>query len=262
MKVITLTAVFALFPMLLAQTLAAEKTYKMVGTEYPPFTFTDPATGTPAGFAVDLAKAMCTKSARTVSVELHPWKRAESMLAANPGTIAFMARTEAREHQYRWIGPVYRRRSYLWALASSNRAEQARKGELGTLTVSVVRGYASLDELRKTGIAERNISEATDDAQNLKKLLAGRVDLIPANDLVLAWKLRAEGIPPETLVALFDITSPDSNEYYFGIHRNADDTEVSLLQNALDNLRQSGEFDRLLAAYPIILRQGTQGAVK
>jgi len=255
MKVLALTALLVYCPMLLLHTAASEKTYAMVGTEYPPFTYSDPETGKPAGFAVDLVMAMGEKTNSTVSVELHPWKRAEAMLGADRKTIAFMARTEAREGQYRWIEPVYPRKTYLWALASSKLEEKARKGDLGNLTVSVVRGYASLDELRKIGIADFNISEATDDAQNLKKLIAGRVHLIPANDLVLAWKLRTEGIPGEKLIPLFDITAPDAKEFYFAMNRDAEESEARKLQNALDSLRKSGEFDRLLAAYPAIKRK-------
>lgn len=225
------------------------ETLQVVGTEYPPFTYTNPEDGKPAGFSFDLLRAMFAELKIDATFTLYPWKRAETMLAEEPNTLAFLARTEPRETLYHWVGPVYPRALYLYRLTSRPEVALNTIDDVKPYKVGVVRGFASITEVTKAGVPESNLEEVADDALNIKKLFEHHVDLIPNNDLVLASRLRQEEHSFSEVEKAFVITPEGASYFYFGLSKATDAQLVQKLQQAFDQLKQDGGYERILHQY-------------
>ncbi len=227
---------------------AFAETIQVVGTEYPPFTYTLPD-GKIGGFAFDLLRTMFDQLKIDATFTLYPWKRAETMLSENPNTLAFLARNEKREALYHWVGPVYPRALYLYRLKSRPEVQLNAVEDVTPYRIGVVRGYSSIAEILNAGVPQANLEEVSNDTLNIKKLFERRIDLLPNNDMVLANLLRQEGHTLDEVEKAFVITSEGKNDFHFGLSKATDAQLAQQLQQALEALKQSGEYDKILQQY-------------
>ena len=228
---------------------ANAETIQVVGTEYPPFTYTNPQDGKPGGFALDVLHAIFDELKIEANFALYPWKRAEIMLTEEPNTIAFLARTEKRESLYHWVGPVYPRALYLYRLKARPEVQLNVIEDVKPYKVGVVRGYASITEITESGVPQSNLEDVANDTLNLKKLFEYHIDLVPNNDLVLASLLRREGHTFDEVEKAFVITPEGKSYFYFGINKATDEQLVQQLQQVFEALKQNGRFEQILQQY-------------
>lgn len=222
---------------------------QVVGTEYPPFTYTSPENGKPTGFALELLQTMFEDLSLDSRMELFTWKRAEVMLTDNPNTLAFLARTEKRETLYKWVGPVYPRTLYLYRLKSRPELQLNTIDDVKPYKIGVVRGYASVTEVLNAGAPQSSLDEVSADSLNIKKLFTHRIDFLPNNDMVLAHLLRQEGYSFDQVERAFVITAEGQSYFYYGLNKATDDMLVQKLQQALDTLKSDGRYDAMLQRY-------------
>ena len=111
------------------------------------------------------------------SVHLYPWARAYDMALKEPSVLIFLiARTPAREQQFRWAGEIMKIQYHLYRLKS-------RKLDISTLesakayTIGVMRDDVRQQYLRSKGFERLVVSAQPLD--NFRKLLRGQVDLVP-----------------------------------------------------------------------------------
>src|SRR5215510_13152422 len=78
-------------------------------TDYPPFNFTGPD-GNPAGFNVDLARALCDEIKVTCTIQMRRFETLVDAIASNRGdaAIASMAMTPALRARVDFTDPYYR----------------------------------------------------------------------------------------------------------------------------------------------------------
>ena len=111
------------------------------------------------------------------SVHLYPWARAYDMALKEPNVLIFLiARTPAREQQFRWAGEIMKIQYHLYRLKS-------RALDISTLesakayTIGVMRDDVRQQYLRSKGFERLVVSAQPLD--NFRKLLRGQVDLVP-----------------------------------------------------------------------------------
>ena len=110
-------------------------------------------------------------------VHLYPWARAYDMALKEPNVLIFLiARTPAREQQFRWAGEIMKIQYHLYRLKS-------RALDISTLesakayTIGVMRDDVRQQYLRSKGFERLVVSAQPLD--NFRKLLRGQVDLVP-----------------------------------------------------------------------------------
>lgn len=202
----------------------------------------------PRGFAVELLRAMAAEAGLPLEISVMPWTRAVQMAAATRDSLLFsLTRLPARETQYAWVGPIGPRRILIYALASRPglRLDDVRRP--GGLRIGVVRNSAAALQLAALGLEESQLEFSQDDAANLRKLLAGRMDAIVLLDWAAAWNLRELGLPYATLRPLQEFDT--AHAYWFGLRPDTDPALLATLQSALDRLRQDGRVEALRQRY-------------
>ena len=109
-------------------------------------------------------------------VKILPWSRALVYSKIRPNTLIFpIARTEERENDYIWIGKVFPADYRLYKLKNRvdvivNTLEDAKEYRIGVNNNNVIHRYLFSKGAEK-------LEAVNSDAQNLKKIMHGRLDL-------------------------------------------------------------------------------------
>ncbi len=213
----------------------------------PPLNYATPAGA--AGFSVDLLRLMASEAGLSLDIQVQPWVRAKRSAGEASNTVLFsLARLPERESQFQWLGPISERRIVIYRLSKRSDIDYAGLQRLQGLRLGVVRESTAAKRLLNAGLKpEADIEWALDDVSNLRKLLAGRMDLLVMLDWAAAWNLRQHQLPFATLTELATLDSRLS--YWYGLHPKIDPSTKQRLQAALDRLKRDGRYAALRAQY-------------
>lgn len=205
--------------------------------------------GEARGFSTELLKLMAAEAGLPLRVQVLPWQRSVQEAARRADSVLFsLTRTPERETQYRWVGPISPRRILVYRLNHRTDVRPQSLKELKGLRVGVTRDSAAGRQLIADGLRpEVELELATDDATNLRKLLAGRMDLIVMLDWAAAWHLRELKLPYATLTPVLPMDVDKS--YWYGLPADSDPALARRLQAALDRIRRDGRYERLRQHY-------------
>lgn len=203
----------------------------------------------PQGFSVELLRLMAAGAGLALEIQVLPWQRAMQMAEAQPASVLFsLTRTPEREAQFQWVGPIAQRRVLIYRLASRSDLKLSQLGDLGNARIGVVRESAADRQLQAAGLKPGvELEQGLDDATNVRKLLAGRMEYVALLDWAAAWNLRQHKLPYDTLYAVMEHDTTKS--YWYGLRPDADPALVRRLQAELDTLKRDGRYERLRQRY-------------
>lgn len=213
----------------------------------PPLNYLDESG--PQGFSVELLRLMSAGVGLPLELQVLPWQRAMQQAESQPGSVLFsLTRTPEREAQFQWVGPIAPRRVLLYRLASRTELKLSQLDELGTARIGVVRDSAADRHLQSLGLKPGvQLELGLDDATNVRKLLAGRMEFAVLLDWAAIWNLRQLHRPDDTLQPVLELEV--SRSYWFGLRPDADPALVRRLQAELDALKRDGRYDKLRQRY-------------
>ncbi|MBC3349768.1 ABC transporter substrate-binding protein [Pseudomonas sp. SWRI196] len=194
------------------------------------------------GIAVDIVREIFKRADINYSLTLRfPWERIYKLALDNPGYGVFVtARLPEREKLFKWVGPIGPDDWIMLAKADSkislDSLEQARQYRIGAY-----KGDAIAETLAKQGL---NPIVVLRDQDNARKLVNGQIDLWATGDPAGRYLAREEGVSDLKTVLRFN-----SAELYLALNKNVPDDVVARLQAALDELRQEGAVDAIMARY-------------
>lgn len=203
--------------------------------------------GEAQGFSTELLRALALRAGLSLEIQVLPWPRAVAMAASDRKSVLYtLTRTAAREDQYRWVGPIAKRRIVLYRLAGRTEVRAAGLADLPRLRTAVARESATAKMLAERGFGAY-LDAALDDDATMRMLIARRVDAVAMLDFAAAWHSARQGPGFRALQPLF--TLDDAHEYYFGLHKDAPAELAERLQRAFEALRRDGELEQLTRRY-------------
>ncbi|PZU88782.1 MAG: ABC transporter substrate-binding protein [Shinella sp.] len=218
----------------LATSVSAE-TIRFTTEDYPPYNYRQGNGYTGAGYkqVIELMKYV----EADYTVELMPWARAFALAEAEANTCVFTtAHIPERNDRFKWVEPLAIDRNFMIARKESG-VEVANDEQAKRYVVGTQRDDYTQDLLERNGFPK--IDLATDLDLTLKKLVAGRIDLMPISEKFY-MKLKKEGKPVEaqyvfsrqTFSIACNINFPEQ------LHRT--------MQEALNRIMADGTQARLL----------------
>lgn len=211
----------------------------------PPLNYEE--SGEVRGFGADLLRALAQRAGLSLEMQVLPWPRAVAMAAGDRQSVLFtLTRTPVREAEYRWIGPIAKRRIQLFRLAQRSEVQVRSLEDMQHIRTAVARESATAKALAEQGLGP-HLDAALDDEATMKMLIARRVDAVAMLDFAAAWHSARQGPGFRALQPL--ITLDDSREYYFGLNKDAPEELVSRVQRAFESLRRDGTLDELRRRY-------------
>lgn len=210
--------------------------------EYPPFNYTND-NGQLTGFSVEVVEEIMQRLGYKQPVEVLPWSRAYNLTQKREGMVLFsMTRSEAREKMFKWVGPLVPNKSVFWGLADREydikNVEDAKKYKIGAYKDDA-------DEIKLKELGFPHLESVIKDDLNVKKLLAGKIDLWiggdPAN--LLTAKKHGAGDKVKRVFIL------EETQMYIAFNLDTPDEEVNKWQAELDKLKEGGFYDQVWKKY-------------
>jgi len=220
-----------------APCLAQELT--LITEEWSPFNFT--FHGTPTGSSVQVVEEIIRRLGRTERVQSMPWARGYKLALTKPNTVLFSTtRIPEREDLFHWVGPVNTVKTGFYALSGSGvrpkTLDDARR-------VGAIATYK--DDVREQmllGLGFTNLDSSKSARSNLKKLLAGRVDLWIFDNIGMIMVTRQLGTKPGTIEQVLPFG--EFNQY-IAFSRSTPLSIVQQWQKTLDGMKADGTFQRI-----------------
>ena len=230
-------------------TLSYAQEVKIVTEEYPPYNYIDTENGEVTGVNTDVVRAILDRLAQTYEINVNPWARSYDLALEQPNVMIYsIVRTEQREDLFKWVGEIAPIDFYLIALkegVSVNSLEGAKSYMVGTVRDDVIEQYL-IEQGFEVGV---NIDRTSSHVSNLKKLVAGRIDLIAVSDLTAAYQLKQLGYNPEQVLGEKLLLETISVPLYMGFNLGTPDETVAKYQQALDALKLDGTYEQIVNAY-------------
>ncbi|WP_411032918.1 substrate-binding periplasmic protein [Shinella sp. BYT-45] len=234
MKTLLLTLCLSLAP--LSAPLA--ETLHFVTEEYPPFNYSE--NGRITGIAVEQVEAIARAAGIDHTIEIMPWARAFATAEKQPMHCVFTTGyNRDRARRFAWVNPLLKDTMVLLKRKDGSKGPASMEEALG-MKVGSQRGDFGAEALEDLGFED--IDLAADIDLSVRKLLSGRIDLLPTS-VKTYENLVKQGQPVEKAMLMA------GQIYGIACHRQTPPDLIARLQAELDKLIASGGQDRIFTAY-------------
>ncbi len=203
--------------------------------------------GQAQGISVDIVNALVTCTSVSGEIVHLPWARAVRETHNNPNIVlTSVLRTPEREQQFQWLGTIDTARASLIGLHHQREAPLDSIDQAKDSIVATIRGYGSASYLAEQGFVEgQNLVLVSQPEQLWALLFKGRVDYVTSNALTGKYEVSSLDLDPNQLRTVLDIDELALPlEMATGLTTDSD--TVALLTKALKQLKQTGEYHRIL----------------
>lgn len=227
-------------PMAYAQTIQAV-------TETTPYTYLKE--GRVVGSATEVVeKTLLAAGLWDHQVKLYPWARSYDMALNTPNVLIFLiARTAAREQQFKWAGEIIKIQYHLYRLRSRDDVSVSKLTDAKKYIIGVMRDDVRQQYLQSKGFTRLAVSAQWID--NFNKLINRQVDLLPlteddASSLCEKAQFNCSGL--EQVLTLDEA----STGLYMAYSNATPDEVVSKTRAAFSKLKEEGLVSRLMNRKP------------
>lgn len=217
---------------------ASAETVHFTTEEYPPYNFREG--NEYRGLGYEQVVALMKEAGIDYTIEMMPWARAIALAESEPLYCVFTtAHIAERNTRFKWVEPLAIDRNVMVAREGSG-IKAVTIAEAREYVVGTQRNDYTQQLLERNGFPK--IDLATDLDLTLKKLLSGRIDMMPISERYYL-QLREEGHPLEKRFVL--------TEQKFSVACNVNFPEdiIRKMQAGLDKLIADGTQKALLTKY-------------
>ena len=180
------------------------------------------------------------------TIELYPWPRGYKMLESQKNIALFAtSRTPHRENLFKWAGPIADNEVNLYKLKSRADIQATALDDLKKYSVGGGRKDQKSQYLVSQGFELLRVDE---DKQNIRKLFAGRVDVIPYAATRLKYDVKQLGFDPEQIDMIWTLNAI-STQIYIAFSASTDDSVVAKFQAGFDAIKMQGIQQAILTKW-------------
>ena len=232
----------------LALRAAAAPALTVVTEDFAPYSYQQD--GKISGYATDVVRELLARARLDYDLGMYPWARAYLIAKSRPNVLIYsIVRTPEREAQFQWIAQLAPRSVYVYKLAARSDIQLKSVADLRAYRIGANRGDIVEEQLRLLGL---QADLAAQDEFSLRKLLAGRVDVMVASEPMIKPLCASLGVPLSTLERTMVI--PGVSSYYLAASKGTPAATVRLLRAEFDKLKNTDFLQRTAANYALTLR--------
>ncbi len=207
----------------------------------PPLAFEDNS-GKKTGFSFEVAEELQRRVGNTIEIRVLPWARAYKYCLEDSNVSLFTAsRNKDRENKFHWIMHLTTRRSAFFAKKGSPLVITSMEDAKKVKAIGVVRNGNRYKYLVARGFF--NFQIVNREKQNVRKLLAGRIDLIFQSSIEAASNLKQSGETFDKVESKYTVFQNDS---YIMMSKNGTPmSTVKKWQAAARNMKKDGTFGKI-----------------
>ena len=235
-----------LIAFMLCQLNAEDTPFSVFTEELHPLAYTEKEVN--KGITIDITKALFKEAGLDHNIYSFPWARSYHLVQQEKNSFVVpIIRSQKREKLFHWIGPLISFKSYFYKLKKRKEINLQSWDELKHYRIGVVNQYNSHQLLLQYDKdKEIFIDTANSKSSNLKKLIHGRVDLIPSLPFTMQKTVLSEGLTMDILEATIPMKE---NDYYLGVNLKTDPQMINKLEQSLKKLQETGALLKILEKY-------------
>lgn len=229
----------------IAGPLYAAATLQLLTEHFPPYNYQDGDRIT--GINAEIIHRLCEITNTECSMQLYPWLRAYEYTLQNPqGGLFTTSRTPERQTKFQWVGPLASSRAFLYRLKSRPQVNPSDLQQAQQFGIAVARGDVYEEFLLQSGfIRGKNLLDFPSKSAPIALFLQGKVDLIIGSELVMPAWLAAHQASVDLVEPVLELETKGDN--YLALNLAVPPAQVDALQQALDEMKRSGEYQRIVA---------------
>ncbi|GAB2912170.1 substrate-binding periplasmic protein [Rheinheimera gaetbuli] len=214
---------------------------------FPPYSYIEADSIT--GLNTELVRRSCEKAGLTCQFQLYPWLRAYEAASKDPkGALYSTSRNALREPQFKWVGPLAHSKASMYRLKSRPEISPGTLDDAKRYVIAVARGDVYEMYLQSKGFENGvNLLGLAAKSDAVALFLQHKVDLLIASELILPVWLAKYQQSIDIVEPVLDLSTVGAN--YLALNPAVPDSIVLQLQQALDQLYASGEFQQLKTHY-------------
>ena len=196
-------------------------------------------------FNIELVHEMMQLMGQVETVEIMPFKRAILLVQSEPGRALFnINRTEKREKQMKWVGPLQSSTTYLYENINAPTGIKSLEDAKGVESICVLRGNLHHRYFEQQGFT--NIYPANSYASCVNMLGLKRVSMTPLS--TLSSLVLKKDNPEAEILRNTEIILSEA-EGYLAFSIQTPDDVIEQWQAALDKIKATGRYDELVKLY-------------
>jgi len=225
--------------------LYAAAALQLLTEHFPPYNYQDGDRIT--GINAEIIHRLCEISNTECSMQLYPWLRAYEYTLQNPkGGLFTTSRTPDRQTKFQWVRPLASSRAFLYRLKSRPQVNPKDLQQARQFGIAVARGDVYEEFLLQHGFVRgKNLLDFPSKSAPIALFLQGKVDLIIGSELVMPAWLAAHQASVELVEPVLELETKGEN--YLALNLAVPPAQVQALQQALDEMKRSGEYQRIVA---------------
>ena len=233
------SACVMVFILLLSVTAGPAYELTIISEENPPFNYFKGGVFT--GSSTEVVREIMRRLGLPAEIQVLTWARAYQLALTQPNVVLFStARTREREDLFHWVGPIYNVRFGFYARRGSGPYPTCLADAKKVSAIATYKDDVREQLLKSMGFT--NLDSSKSPTSNLKKLLAGRVDLWLYSNLGVPLIAKQIGINPEAVE--FVLPFKDTS-VYIAISKGTPQAVVDQWQSTLDNMKREGIFAKI-----------------
>jgi len=231
---------------LLLATLSQAQEIKLLTEEWSPYQMN--VSNIQSGISVDIVNEIKKRVSHKGEIKFYPWNRGYNMTLKKDGYALFSTgRTEEREKLFKWVGPLADLEFVFFKLKSNKKIYATEDDIKAAKAISVTKNDAMEQILTGKGFKNLAVKSGGTHKANLNKLLNGKVELWPSGANVGKYIFKELGIQDKVVA----VKAPPFMKLSLNIafSKNTDDKIIVKWQNALDEIKSDGTYDKILKKY-------------
>ncbi len=225
-------------------------TIRFADSPFPPYTIGEEGDHDAQGIGPEIVREACRRMGVECTIELHPWQRVLRMLqTGDADAVPAVMEAPERDWYLTLTEPlVHTREIIFYNVTECPGFTWHEYSDLRGLRIGLVDGYAYGAEFRDAVTSyglEIDYSGSTE--ENLRKLIAGRVDLVVEEEIVAEYLLRR--LPGGSVVAgsTHTVTAYD---FHIAFSRFSPASElVDAFSEVIRQMQQDGTIEAIVAAF-------------
>lgn len=217
---------------------AHAQSLNLVTEEYPPYSYREDSVY--KGASIEQVDLLMKDAGLAYSIEMMPWARALMLAETQEMTCVFTTvHNQERDKRFKWIEPLLVDRTVLIG-KSGSKIKPETLADATKFVIGTQRDDFTADLLQAKHFTK--IDLASDLGLTLKKLLNGRIDLMPISEKYLA-KLKREGVAVDSILLLTE------QIYSIACNESVPDQHIARMQASLKKLIDNGTQHALFYKY-------------
>jgi polar amino acid transport system substrate-binding protein len=230
---------------LLIAVFAQAQEITIVTEDFPPYNYEE--NGKITGLSTKVVRAVLNELGMDSEIKVYPWARAYKIALEQENVLIYsILRITEREKLFKWVGKIAVSEMCLFKIKERKDIQISSLEEAKKYKIGVTRETAPHQYLLDKGFDLKEVVKSDD--LSIKKLVKGRIDLMPYYEVPFLYKVKNMGYDPELFEKAYFIKDASEDLYMAFSNSTADDI-VEKFSKALEKIKADGTHDKIMKEY-------------